>query len=55
MEFLETWVWRPWDQAGSIANARGATAELSRARAERDEIVSYIEHLLSERRTTQSA
>lgn len=37
--------WRPWDQSRAIANARMASTELCRSRAEREEVEIYLERL----------
>lgn len=34
--------WAPWDQSRAIANARTASTELSRSRAEREEVETYL-------------
>jgi hypothetical protein len=34
--------WLLWDQSTAVANARTASAELSRLRAEREEINDYL-------------
>ena len=40
--------WRLWDQSGAIANARSASTELTRSRAEREEAERYVaRHLAS--------
>jgi hypothetical protein len=41
--------WRPWDQARAIANARSASAELSRSRAEREEVDVFLARHLERR------
>ena len=41
--------WRLWDQTQAIANARSASTELSRFRAEREEIDIYIARHLEDR------
>jgi hypothetical protein len=46
----ENWgLWRPWDQTVSVANARAATTELSRSRAEREEVDTYLAQHLENR------
>jgi hypothetical protein len=35
-------IWRPWDQTRAIDNARTASTELSRSRAEREEVDHYL-------------
>lgn len=34
--------WLPWDQTRAISNARSASIELSRCRAEREEVDSFV-------------
>lgn len=41
--------WRPWDQTGAIANARRASTDLSRCRAEREEVEMFIARHLESR------
>jgi|tagenome__1003787_1003787.scaffolds.fasta_scaffold20083895_1 hypothetical protein len=41
--------WRPWDQTQAIANARIASTELSRSRAEREEVDIYMARDLENR------
>lgn len=40
--------WRPWDQSRAIANARIASSELCRKRAEREEVDIYLARLVDE-------
>jgi hypothetical protein len=40
--------WRPWDQSRAIANARIASTELCRTRAEREEVDIYLARLVEE-------
>ena len=47
--------WRPWDQTLAIANARTASTELSRSRAEREEVDSYLARHLENRAKTLTA
>ena len=41
--------WRPWDQTLAVANARTASTELSRSRAEREEVATYLARHLEDR------
>jgi hypothetical protein len=40
--------WRPWDQSRALANARIASTELCRSRAEREEVDIYLARLVDE-------
>lgn len=38
--------WRLWDQTRAVDNARAASVEASRSRAERDEVGRYVSRYL---------
>jgi hypothetical protein len=42
-------IWRPWDQTRAIDNARTASTEVSRSRAEREEVDIYLAARLENR------
>jgi len=41
--------WRLWDQTRAVANARNASSEVSRSRAERKEVDLYVARHLENR------